>query len=110
MRCQQDHGGGEQLGLGTRFHWTTFGIRAHTVITEYVPNERLSWSGKGLGATAYHGWVIQACEGGCIVVTEETQQGFAVGLGRALLRRGLLKWHQRWLEGLAHLTSTNHGA
>ena len=98
-------GDGDQLRLGTCFHWTTFGIRAHTTITEFVPNERLSWRGKGLGATAYHGWVVRACEGGCYVVTEETQQGFVVSLARNLLRRGLLKWHQRWLEGLARVAA-----
>jgi hypothetical protein len=93
--------GGNELAHGTLFHWTTFGIRAHTTITELVPNQRLSWSGKGLGSTAYHGWVIHPCEGGCYVITEETQQGFIVSVARAILRRGLLKWHQRWLEGLA---------
>jgi acetyl esterase/lipase len=93
--------GGNELGHGTVFHWTTFGFRAHTTITELIPNERLSWSGKGLGATAYHGWVLRPCEGGCYVITEETQQGFVVSVGRAILRRGLLKWHQRWLEGLS---------
>jgi uncharacterized protein YndB with AHSA1/START domain len=90
-----------ELALGTKFHWTTFGVRAHTVIEELVPNERLSWSGRGLGSTAYHGWVIARVSGGSFVVTEETQQGIVVSLGRAFLRRGLLKWHQRWLEGLA---------
>lgn len=88
---------------GTLFHWTTFGFRAHTTITELVLNERLSWSGKGLGASAYHGWVIRSCEGGCYVITEETQQGFIVSIGRAILRNGLLKWHQRWLEGLSRV-------
>ena len=40
-------------------------------------------------------------EGGTRVVTEETQHGWVPFLGRWYLRRGLLKWHQRWLEGLA---------
>jgi acetyl esterase/lipase len=95
--------GGSELEKGTLFHWTTFGIRAHTTVTELVPNERLSWSGKGLGSTAYHGWVLRPCEGGCYVITEETQQGFVVSVGRAILRRGLLRWHQRWLEGLSRV-------
>ena len=95
--------GGTELKLGTLFHWTTFGFRAHTTVTEFVPNERLSWRGKGLGASAYHGWVICPCEGGCYVITEETQQGVIVSIGRAVLRNGLLKWHQRWLEGLSRV-------
>jgi hypothetical protein len=95
--------GGGKLAPDTLFHWTTFGFRAHTTITECVPNERLSWRGKGFGASAYHGWVICPCEGGCYVITEETQQGLIVSLGRAMLRNGLLKWHQRWLEGLSRV-------
>jgi hypothetical protein len=91
-----------ELSLGTRFHWTTFGVRVHTTVEELVANRRLAWSGRGLlGATAYHGWVIEPGEGGCRVITEETQQGFLPSVGRTWLRRGLLTWHQRWLEGLA---------
>jgi hypothetical protein len=56
-------------------------------------------------AAAYHGWVLRPCDGGCYVITEETQQGFVVSVGRAILRRGLLKWHQRWLEGLSSVAA-----
>jgi hypothetical protein len=94
-------GGSPDLAPGTKFHWTTFGVRVHTVIDEFVPGRRLAWSGRALGSTAFHGWVITPVEGGCLVVTVETQQGFVPSLGRLFLRRGLLDWHQRWLEGLA---------
>jgi hypothetical protein len=94
-------GGGMELALGTTFHWTTFGVRVHTTIEELVPDRRLAWSGRGLGSTAYHGWVLEPAPGGCLVITEETQQGMIPFLGRFFLRRGLLQWHQRWLEGLA---------
>jgi len=93
--------GAVELALGTRFHWTTFGVRVHTVVEELQRHRRLSWSGKGLGSTEYHGWVLVPERGGTRVITEETQQGFVASLGRAFLRRGLLTWHQRWLEGLA---------
>jgi hypothetical protein len=99
----QIDGPSPELSLGTLFHWTTFGVRAHTTIEELVPNRRLAWSGRALGSTAYHGWVIEPREGGCLVITEETQQGAIPSLGRFFLRRGLLKWHQRWLEGLARV-------
>jgi hypothetical protein len=94
-------GGADGLTLGTLFHWTTFGIRVHTTVEELVPDRRLAWSGRGLGSSAYHGWVIEPKEGGCLVITEETQQGLIPSLGRFFLRPGLLQWHQRWLEGLA---------
>jgi len=85
--------GADRLAPGKLFHWTTCGVRVHTVVEEFVPNHRLSWSGKGLGSSAFHGWVIERSDGGSFVVTEETQQGLIPSLGRAFLRRGLLKWH-----------------
>ena len=100
-------GGGEDLALGSRFSWTTFGVRVHTIIEEFVPNERLAWSGKGLGSAAYHGWVIaRRPDGGSHVITEETQRGFVASAGRWMLRGGLHKWHQRWLEGLGTVSQS----
>jgi hypothetical protein len=103
-------GDAPELAAGTAFSWITFGVRVHTKIEELEPNRRLSWSGRGLGATAYHGWVIIPVAGGCRVITEETQQGLVASLGRAFLRRGLLKWHQRWLEGLARVAASGSPA
>lgn len=94
-------GGGENLLPGVEFNWITFGVRVRTKVEEFVPNRRLSWSGRTLGSTAYHGWVLTPVAGGTRVVTEETQRGFVASLFRGLLRPGLRKWHQRWLEGLA---------
>lgn len=99
-------GGGSDLAKGTRFRWVTFGVPVATVIEEFEPCERLAWSGSGLGARGYHGWVIEPTAGGCKVVTEETQRGFVPSIGRFLLRPGLLHFHQRWLEGLERAAKT----
>jgi uncharacterized protein YndB with AHSA1/START domain len=45
-------GDASELTLGTLFHWTTFGVRVHTIIEELVPNRRLAWSGRALGSRA----------------------------------------------------------
>jgi len=97
--------GGDRLAPGTLFHWNTLGLRVHTTVQQFVPNQRLSWAGHGMGAAAYHGWVIEPRPGGCLVVTEETQQGFLASVSRLFVRRSLLKWHQRWLEGLAQVAA-----
>jgi hypothetical protein len=94
-------GGGELLQLGTRFTWTTFGVRVTTTIDGYEPERYLSWSGTGLGSRGHHVWLLAPTPGGCRVVTEETQAGFAVRLLAPLLRRGLRRQHPRWLAGLA---------
>ena len=95
-------GGGPDLAPGTRFHWTTLGVRVHTRIDEWIPGERLAWSGTGGGgATGYHGWVIERRpEGDLRIVTEETQRGLLPRFGRWYFRPKLLHLHQQWLENL----------
>jgi hypothetical protein len=93
--------GATELALGTRFTWWTFGVRVETVVDGFEPNRYLAWSGAGLGARGYHAWILEPTARGCRFVTEETQRGPVVRLLSPLLRRGLLHFHQRWLEGLA---------
>jgi hypothetical protein len=93
-------GGGPDLALGTRFTWTTFNVSVDTTVTECVAPTRLAWRAKTFGGGGYHGWVLEAAPSGCRVVTEETQRGIVPSVGRWFLRGGLLKQHQRWLEGL----------
>ena len=68
-------GEGQDLAKGLSFSWVTFGVPVKTRIEEWEPNERLAWSGEGLGFRGYHGWVIERTDTGCKVVTEETQRG-----------------------------------
>src|SRR5262245_65456087 len=35
-------GGAHVLTLGTLFDWTTFGVRVHTTVDEFLPNRRLA--------------------------------------------------------------------
>ncbi len=93
--------GADELGLGTSFRWTTFGLRVRTVVEEFEEGSRLAWRGGAAGAVGYHGWVIEPKETGCRIVTEETQRGVGPWLGRWYLRRALVRHHQAWLEGLA---------
>ncbi len=90
-----------KLQQGTRFTWTTSGVRVVTTVEEFVPYERLSWRGRGVGALGYHGFVLLPDGSGTRIVTEEVQRGLLPWLGRALIRKGLLRYHQVWIEQLA---------
>ncbi|HJV97162.1 MAG TPA: SRPBCC domain-containing protein [Albitalea sp.] len=95
------HGGGETLTPDAVFDWTTFGLRLKNVrVTEYERGARLSWRASGL-VEAYHSWVLEAVDGGVMVTTEETNRGWAASLLSWYIRPGLLREHQKWLEGLA---------
>ena len=99
------NGAGPDLTLGARFTWRTFNVTVDTTVTELVARERLAWRAKTVGGGGYHGWVIVPTAAGCRVVTEETQRGIVPSVGRWFLRGGLLKQHQRWLEGLARVAA-----
>lgn len=90
------------LNMNTRFRWKTFGITIESTVLEYVPNERIAWDAHGLGFSGYHAWVIQPLkEGGCYVLTEETQHGWLTRLNNMFLPKRMFKYHQIWLESLA---------
>ena len=94
-------GGGGELALGARFRWRTFGVAIRSQVKEFVAPERLAWDARGLGVDAYHAWWIERVPGGCRVVTEETQHGFAARLGALLLPRRMSRGHDLWLARLA---------
>ena len=92
--------GAVDLAPGMRFTWWTFGAPVTTEIVDFQPGRYLAWSGTGLGARGHHAWMLEPDGGGTRFITEETQRGLVVLGLRPLLRRGLLHYHQRWLEGL----------
>jgi len=93
-------GGGRDLHVGARFAWTTFGVRLQTVVNEFVPLERIAWTARAFGVLAYHAWLITPAQGGCRVITEETQYGLLARASRIVFPTRMEHWHQRWLEGL----------
>jgi len=93
--------GGRDLFPEARFTWRTFGVDLETQVREFEPFERIAWLATGPMIEAYHAWLIVPQAGGCRVVTEETQQGFAARVGRLIFPGRMERWHQLWLEGLS---------
>lgn len=95
-------GGGGQLADGARFRWKTFGVNLRTEVKEFDPIQRIAWHAKGLGVDAYHAWLLTpTADGGCHILTQETQYGWLARLGKLLMPNRMHRQHQRWLEGLA---------
>ncbi|MEX2027972.1 MAG: SRPBCC domain-containing protein [Candidatus Curtissbacteria bacterium] len=94
-------GAEKQLQLGSRFRWWTFGAPVETVVDRFEEGHYLAWTGKSLGSVGHHVWIIDKTPNGCRIITEETQKGLVVELLAPFLSRGLLYFHERWLEGLA---------
>ena len=95
------HGSPRELEAGSRFAWTTFGVRIVSEVQEFVVGERLAWDAKSLGVDAYHAWLLTPhADGGCTVLTEETQHGFVARSGALLFPTRMFRFHQIWLESL----------
>jgi hypothetical protein len=89
-----------ELGLDVEFSWTTFGIRVRSKVTEFVPDERIGWTARGLGVRVFHRWFFRPDGGGTLVVTEECERGPLPWLTRRFMNRALHAGHQLWLESL----------
>ncbi len=89
-----------RLARDVVFTWRTFGIRVRTRVEVFEPPFALSWRGEESYGRGVHTWLLERTPSGCRVVTEEVQAGLVPALARWYLRRGLVRWHQRWLEGL----------
>jgi uncharacterized protein YndB with AHSA1/START domain len=95
-----------EVGLGTRFRWLTFGVIVQSEIVEYEPElGRVAWSARELGASGHHGWLLDERDGGTLVRTEETQRGPAMAVIKPVMKPLMLRFHQRWLEGLARVAA-----
>jgi hypothetical protein len=93
--------GARRLGPGMTFRWKTFGVSLVTRVEEFEPEGRIAWRARGLGVDAYHAWLITPLpDGGCRVLTEETQYGFASRLGQLFMPGRMYRYHRLWLEGL----------
>jgi uncharacterized protein YndB with AHSA1/START domain len=93
-------GGSQDLSLGCRFRWKTFGVTLNSRVEEFVPPQRLAWSARSSGLAAYHAWLIEDTPSGCHVLTEESQNGLLARLGHALRPNNMSRYHQMWLEQL----------
>jgi uncharacterized protein YndB with AHSA1/START domain len=96
-----------KIELGSRWRWLSFGAFVTSEVVEYEPEQRLAWSANELGGSGHHGWVLRRQAGGTFVRTEETQRGLGIRLVKPALRPLMVRFHQRWLEGLSRVAS--HG-
>jgi Polyketide cyclase / dehydrase and lipid transport len=100
------NGDGPDLKQNTQFVWKTFGATVRSTVIVFDPMREIGWDAYAIGLRAFQGWLIEPLDrGGCRIVTEETQNGPLVWIGRWYLRRALLREHQNWLESLSNVAT-----
>src|SRR5262249_27164449 len=85
------------LEPGTEFRWKGGGLRIVSTIREIEPRRRMAWTGHTLGIEAAHVWTFTEREGGVVVRTEESFEGFAVKVLPGMLRRMLMSSLEKWV-------------
>jgi len=91
----------QELESGSTFTWKTFGVVIESTVTVFEPGKAIEWNARGpAGIRAYHGWKIDFDGHESHVITEETQAGLLISLGRPWLASNLWRGHQIWVESL----------
>jgi uncharacterized protein YndB with AHSA1/START domain len=85
---------------GSIFRWKSGGTRIVSQLQEVEPHRRLGWTGKAMGAIAKHLWILEPQNGGVLVRTEESFEGWVVVLLRGMMQKTLDTSLQAWLAQL----------
>jgi uncharacterized protein YndB with AHSA1/START domain len=82
------------------FKWTSGGFAVTSTIQEVVPQQRLAWSGKALGSFAKHIWMFKPQDGGTLVTTEESMEGWLISILKPFAPGFLDKSLEVWIQNL----------
>lgn len=85
------------LEAGSVFTWTTMGLDFTSTIKEFEPHRRLAWESQKWSISGWHAWLIIPTEDGCILITDEAQNGFLTYLERMFQPNKLRRLHDIWL-------------
>ena len=88
------------LAVGSVFRWRSGGLDVVSRLREVEPGRRICWTGEALGTRAVHTWALEPREGGVLVRTGESMEGWLVRLMRGRMQRLLQASVRVWLEDL----------
>jgi uncharacterized protein YndB with AHSA1/START domain len=94
------------LMAGSVFKWTSGGFAVTSTLQEVVPQQRISWSGKSFGSTARHVWMFKPQNGGTLVITEESMEGWLISLLKPFMPGFLDKSLEVWTKNLKKKAET----
>ena len=80
--------------------WRSGGLDVVSTVGEVEPGRRLGWTGRALGTRAVHTWTFEAREGGVLVLTEESFEGWLVRPLKGTMRKTLEGSLRTWLSDL----------
>jgi uncharacterized protein YndB with AHSA1/START domain len=88
------------LAAGSVFQWKTGGLTLTSTIQVVEPNQRIGWTGKGVGTQASHLWTLKPHQDGTLLTTEESMQGWLVVCLKLIMPKFLDGSLDTWLQSL----------
>jgi len=88
------------VASGSVFVWKSQGFTVRSTIQTVEPRHRLTWTGAAFGTRAFHSWEFEVVDGGVLVTTAETFDGWLPWLLRAMMQRKLDDTLPGWLASL----------
>ena len=88
------------LKVGSVFQWTSGGFAVTSTLQEVEVRRRIAWTGKAFGSYARHVWMFKAQNGGTLVTTEESMEGWLISLLKPLMPDFLDKSLDVWIKNL----------
>jgi uncharacterized protein YndB with AHSA1/START domain len=88
------------LAAGSTFQWKSGGLTVTSTIQEVEPQRRIGWTGKALGTRARHIWTFEGQDGGTLLATEESMEGWLVSVLKLFMPGFLEDSLDTWLQSL----------
>jgi len=88
------------IATGTVFRWKSGGLSITSRIQHVETAREIAWNGTAIGTRAYHRWTLTPQEGGTLVSTEESMDGWLVALLKVVMPDFLNKSLMVWMNSL----------
>jgi len=88
------------IAAGTVFRWKSGGLSIASRIHEVQTAKHIAWSGTAIGTRAFHVWTLEPRDGGTLVSTDESMDGWLVTILKVLMPGFLGKSLDVWMHAL----------
>ena len=88
------------LAVGSIFQWKSGGLTITSTIQVVKPNQQIGWTGKALGTRASHIWNLEPHNGGTMLTTEESMEGWLVSILKLIMPKFLESSLDTWMQSL----------
>jgi hypothetical protein len=88
------------LAVGSTFQWKSGGLTITSTIQVVEPNQQIGWTGKALGTRASHIWNLEPHNGGTMLATEESMEGWPIAMLKLFMPNFLERSLDTWVQSL----------